>query len=208
MFVFAALVGALFLGVLLVIEVWRFEPLAGAGVVSALPLGAIAVRPLGRRVGRAWRAGAGAALLAGGLVALAWMPDATAGYLAAALAVCGCGLGLATSVLGPAAVQADAGLVRSAGRSVAARHAGLVLGLVLIAPVLAGSLDQATHQATLAGTGALLDAEVSLQKKIPLAWEVRNEIEDTPAARSPTSRRRSNARARATTPTWPPPNPP
>ena len=70
-----------------------------------------------------------------------------------------------------------------------------MLGLALIAPVLAGSLDQATHQATLAGTGALLDAHLALTTKIPLAWEVRNEIEGTPAARCPTSRRRSSARA-------------
>jgi MFS family permease len=41
----AASVGALFLGVLLVVEVWQYEPLAGALAVSALPVAA--ARPPG-----------------------------------------------------------------------------------------------------------------------------------------------------------------
>ena len=44
--VFGALVGALFLAVLLVISVWDYSPIAGAGIVSALPLAALPVRPL------------------------------------------------------------------------------------------------------------------------------------------------------------------
>ena len=40
----AASVGALFLGVLLVVEVWRYEPLTGALVVSALPVAALLAR--------------------------------------------------------------------------------------------------------------------------------------------------------------------
>src|SRR4051794_10765059 len=43
---FGALVGALFLGVLLVITVWGLSPIAGAVVVSALPLGTLAARAL------------------------------------------------------------------------------------------------------------------------------------------------------------------
>ena len=42
--VFAALVGALFLAVLLVITVWGLEPIAGALVVSALPAATLAAR--------------------------------------------------------------------------------------------------------------------------------------------------------------------
>ena len=45
---FGALVGALFLAVLLVISVWDYSPIAGAGIVSALPLAALAARPLER----------------------------------------------------------------------------------------------------------------------------------------------------------------
>ena len=48
--VFAALVGALFLAVLLVITVWGLEPIVGALVVSALPAATLAARRLGRGV--------------------------------------------------------------------------------------------------------------------------------------------------------------
>ncbi|HKP19357.1 MAG TPA: MFS transporter, partial [Gaiellaceae bacterium] len=48
--VFAALVGALFLAVLLVITVWGLDPIEGALVVSALPLASVVTRPLGRGV--------------------------------------------------------------------------------------------------------------------------------------------------------------
>ena len=43
--VFGALVGALFLSVLLVITVWSLDPVVGAVVVSALPAATLAVRP-------------------------------------------------------------------------------------------------------------------------------------------------------------------
>ena len=49
-FVGAASVGALFLGVLLVVEVWQYEPLAGALVVSALPVATLVARQTGPSV--------------------------------------------------------------------------------------------------------------------------------------------------------------
>ena len=54
--VFGALVGALFLSVLLVITVWSLDPVIGAIVVSALPAATLAVRPLARRSTRVRRA--------------------------------------------------------------------------------------------------------------------------------------------------------
>ncbi|MDY7106536.1 MAG: MFS transporter, partial [Actinomycetota bacterium] len=48
---FAAAVGALFLTVLCAIEVWRFEPLGGALVVSALPAATLVAHPLVVRLG-------------------------------------------------------------------------------------------------------------------------------------------------------------
>ncbi|MGH8791659.1 MAG: MFS transporter, partial [Stackebrandtia sp.] len=49
-FLFSGLVGALFLSVLLIIEVWRFTPLAGAAVVSALPAAMLLSRPVATRL--------------------------------------------------------------------------------------------------------------------------------------------------------------
>ena len=68
---FAALVGALFLGVLLLVVVWDYQPIAGAVVVSALPAASFAVRPLGHRLTAAVAGGAGAVVLAAGLAGLA-----------------------------------------------------------------------------------------------------------------------------------------
>src|SRR5918995_2738840 len=48
--VYAALVGALFLAVVLVVTVWGYGPLAGAGIVSALPIAAAGVQPLSARL--------------------------------------------------------------------------------------------------------------------------------------------------------------
>ena len=138
---FAALVGALFLGVLLLVVVWGYEPIAGAVVVSALPVGSLAVRPLAARLRTDVAGAVGALLLAAGLAGLALLPGVSGWLAALAFAFCGAGMGLALAVLGPATLPEGAGLPGAASRSVAARHAGLVLGLLLIAPLLAGNLE-------------------------------------------------------------------
>ena len=73
--VFGALVGALFLAVLLVIVVWQYSPIGGALIVSVLPLAALAARPLARRLPRIAAVCGGCRLLAAGLVALALLPS-------------------------------------------------------------------------------------------------------------------------------------
>ena len=117
-------------------------------------------------------------LIAAGLVALALLPDSSPAYLAAALAVFGAGLGFATDVLGPLATPPAATDGPAANLSIGARHIGLVLGLVAIAPTLAANLEGAADRATLAGTAVVLDANLSVREKIPLAWEIRNVMLD------------------------------
>ena len=63
--VFAALVGALFLGVLLAIEVWRYSPIEGALLMTALPAGMLLARALAAAP-RVLAGVGGALLLAGG----------------------------------------------------------------------------------------------------------------------------------------------
>src|SRR4051794_11343983 len=60
---FGALVGVLFLSVLLVITVWGYSPIAGAAIVSVLPLATVAARPLERRLPPPSAVYGGAALL-------------------------------------------------------------------------------------------------------------------------------------------------
>ncbi|HZT46140.1 MAG TPA: MFS transporter [Gaiellaceae bacterium] len=207
--VFAALVGALFLAVLLVITVWGLEPITGALVVSALPAATLAARPLGRGLSMPLAVGGGSLLLAAGLAALALLPRVSNALVALALAFCGTGIGLAVPVLtrasldleiasgtGPAGpfpspcrgqgpVPEAVSLVRSGAITVAARHAGLVLALVLVAPLLTGSLDDAGRRALLGGTKEILDANVPIRKKVPIALALRDALEQAPRGEVP-----------------------
>src|SRR5262249_30691714 len=91
--------------------------------------------------------------------------------------LCGAGLGLLTGVLDEAALHGPASVIRNGSLVVGARHAGLVLGLVLIAPVLAGSLDRATERSALAGAGVVLDARVPAQDKLKITFAVRDKLD-------------------------------
>jgi hypothetical protein len=116
-------------------------------------------------------------LLAAGLLALALLPRVSNLFVAISLAFCGVGIGLAVPVLTKVALHQDAGLVRSGAITVAARHAGLVLALALVAPLLTSSLDHAGEKALLGGTKAILDANVPLRKKVPIALALRDALQ-------------------------------
>jgi hypothetical protein len=60
-----------------------------------------------------------------------------------------------------------------------------VVGLALVAPVLAGDLEAATREAARAGTATVLDADLPLQEKVPLSTALRDVLEDTPRGRVP-----------------------
>src|SRR5919201_1907011 len=136
---FGALVGVLFLSVLLVITVWGYSPIAGAGIVSVLPAGTLAARPLERRLPGSSAVYGGAALLTAGLVELALLPSASVGFALGALGFCGIGLGLCIPVLSRSALELGAGLSRSGTLTIGVRHLGLVLALACIAPLLASA---------------------------------------------------------------------
>ena len=86
---FGALVGALFLGVLLLIAVWGLSPIAGAAVLSGLPISTVVARFVGDAVGRRVATASGAVLLALGLVGLALLPAPDIVYTTVSLALCG-----------------------------------------------------------------------------------------------------------------------
>ena len=182
--VFGALVAALFLGVLMAIEVWRYDPLQSALLVSALPLGML----LGRLVQAAPAVGlavGGALLLAMGLVMLAFVPGAAPVLAAAAFAICGAGFDLVHEVLDGAAVPEDEPPVRAGAVTIGARHAGLVLGLALIAPVLSSSLSAGIERATLGATQTMLLTDLPLSDKVPVTWALRTAIDEAPRGQVP-----------------------
>jgi MFS family permease len=182
---FGALVGAVFLAVLVLVAVWDLGPLAGAGVVSTLPAGGLLVRPLSALCVERLAIAAGAILLALGLVGLAVLPAASAVYAGLALAVCGAGLGLALPPLTRRSVDVGAGLTRSGTISIAARHVGLVVALVAIAPLLGYELDRGAERAALNATAVILDAPLPLGQKVPIVLDLRDEFEKTPAGEIP-----------------------
>jgi MFS family permease len=183
--VFGALVGALFLSVLLVITVWRLEPIVGALVVSSLPAAALAARPLARGLTPRLAVGGGALLLAAGLSSLALLPRVSNTLVAVSLAFCGAGIGLAVPILTRASLDQDAGLVRSGALTIAARHAGLVAALALVAPLLTSALDSAGQRALLGGTRVILDGDISLRQKVPIALDLRDALESAPKGEVP-----------------------
>lgn len=184
-FTYAALVGALFLAVLLVVTVWGYGPLAGAGIVSALPLAAVAARPLSRRLSSPADLAGGSALLAAGLVALALLPASDPAYAIPALGLAGAGLGLALPPLTRASVPDQGELARSAVVSVGVRHLGLFVGLLAVAPLLAAELDEAEDRATINATAVILDAQLPLQTKVPVALDLYDEFQQTPEGEIP-----------------------
>ncbi|MFL5925783.1 MAG: MFS transporter [Gaiellaceae bacterium] len=191
---FGALVGVLFLSVLLVITVWGYSPIEGAAIVSVLPLATLAARPLEQRLPRLTAVYGGSALLALGLVALALLPSTSVGFLVGALALCGVGLGLSVPILSNAALDVGAGLSRSGTLSIGIRHLGLVLAIALIAPLLASELPPAGHRAELRATAVLLDAPIGLTSKIPIALDARTEFARAQAGEIPDLARPFDAR--------------
>jgi MFS family permease len=184
-FTFAALVGALFLAVLLVVTVWGYGPLSGAVIVSALPLAALAARPLSRRLPTPADLAGGSVLLALGLIGLALLPASDPVYAVPALALAGAGLGLALPPLTRASVPDHGEVMRSAVASVGVRHLGLVVGLLAVAPLLAAELDEAADRATINATAVILDAPIPLQTKIPVALDLYGEFQAAPEGEIP-----------------------
>jgi MFS family permease len=184
LFLFGSVVGALFLSVLLVVTVWEFSPIEGALVVSALPLAGLAVRPLARRLSLVEGVVAGALLMVGGLLGLALLPASSAAYAIPALALCGAGFGLAVPPLTRASVD-EADLGRSATLSVGARHLGLVIGLAAIAPLIASTVESAGAKATTSAIDSILEARISVFKKVPIALALRDEFDKAQAGEIP-----------------------
>jgi MFS family permease len=165
-----ALAAALFLIVLLMIEGWRHSPIVAALAVSVMPIAALATGPLARTVSdpRA-RAAAGAILVAGGLAGLGLLPRALVVATFPSQILVGAGLTLVLSALTETALEGRAPQAIHGGWTIAARHAGVVAGLLLLTPIFTADLVTERSAAEQAGTAALLDADLPATFKIDLA---------------------------------------
>ena len=173
----AALAAALFLIVLLLIEGWRHSPIVAALAISVMPLAALAATPLARTVAdsRA-RAAAGAILVAGGLAGLALLPRALIVATFPSQILVGVGLTLVLSALTETALEGRAPQAIHGGWTIAARHAGVVAGLLVLTPIFTADLVAQRDAAEQAGTAALLDAELPIATKVDLAQRLNDQL--------------------------------
>jgi MFS family permease len=173
----AALAAALFLIVLLLIEGWRHSPIVAALAVSVMPVAAVGARPLARAVAEARaRAAAGAILVAGGLTGLGLLPRALIVATLPSQILVGAGLTLVLSALTETALEGQAPQAIHGGWTIAARHAGVVVGLLVLTPIFTADLVTQRDAAEQAGTAALLDADLPATFKIDLAGRLSDEL--------------------------------
>jgi MFS family permease len=172
------LVAALFLIVLLLVEGWGMEPAAAGVVVTVMPLAAItAARFVPSSVGIGMRTSSGIVLVAGGLACLAFLPHAGWAWTIPPQLLVGAGLGLSLAALTERAVSGRAQQVVHGGWTLAARHAGVVVGLLLLAPVLTTALDRNQDEALRAGAAEVLDSRIEPLDKLRLAQNVLDEVD-------------------------------
>lgn len=173
----AGIAATLFLVVILLIEGWGLTPVGAAVVVSVVPVSTL----IGARVGRGvsdprHRAAAGAILLAGGLAGLAFLPKALVLLTVPPQILAGLGLALVLSALTETALHGRSDGALHAGWTIASRHAGVVVGLILLTPIFTASLETQREAALDAGTAILLDADLPAGTKLELAQRLPEEL--------------------------------
>jgi MFS family permease len=174
----AALAAALFLVVLLLIEGWRLTPIAAAAAVTLLPACSLLAAPLARRVAAVdARAAAGVILIGGGLAGLGLLPTASVLLTFPPQALVGVGLALTLSALTEAALAGRSAQAIHGGWTIAARHAGVVAGLLVLTPIFTADLEAERDDAEAAGTAALLDSRLPPGDKLALAERIAAQIE-------------------------------
>ncbi|HKO38738.1 MAG TPA: MFS transporter, partial [Solirubrobacterales bacterium] len=175
----AAIMAALFLLVLLLIEGWRLSPIEAALVVSVMPLAAILGGKLADFVPDARsRAAAGAILVSGGLAALAFLPKATIVLTLPPQVLVGIGLSLVLSALTETALGGRAPQAIHGGWTISSRHAGVVIGLLALTPIFTADIEQQRRDAIDAGTAVILDSTVNPLLKLDLAEKVSGQLDE------------------------------
>jgi len=167
----AALTAALFLLVLMLVDGWGMDPIAAAAAVSVMPAAAILASAAGR-FALTGIALSGVILVGGGLAGLAILPDSEVVWTFAPQVLIGCGLAL---TLGPLTVAALGGLTPDGlhgGWTVAFRHGGVVLGLIILTPLFTADLDSQEIAAERAGAAAVIDSNLSIRAKLDLGQAV------------------------------------
>jgi len=173
----AALTGVLFLLVLLLVSGWSLDPLTAALAVSVLPVAAVA----GERIpgAAATRASAGCALVGGGVLGLAVLPDAEVVWIILPQILAGVGMGMALPALAGELLPEET--PGQAARLLSFRHAGITIALLILAPIAAGQLDSTVSDVREQGAALVLDARLPPLDKIEMAGPLVADLEPTDA---------------------------
>ena len=178
----AALTAALFLLVLMLVDGWGMDPIAAAAAVSVMPAAAILASVAASRVHLRDIAISGTILVAGGLAGLALLPGSEVVWTVAPQILIGIGLAL---TLGPLTLAALGGLAPDGlhgGWTVAFRHGGVVLGLLILTPLFTADLDAQETAAERAGAAAVIDSDLSIQAKLRLGQGVADALANSGAS--------------------------
>lgn len=174
----AGLTAALFLLVVLLTEGWGLTPLQAALVVSLIPLAALIAGRIRMQPETAGPfAVAGAIAIAGGLAALGLIPGASADLTVAPQLLIGAGLALSLPVLTAAALGGRDPDGSRAADTLAARHGGIVAGILLLTPLLSLQLDAQHDAGRDAGAALVLDAPLAPQTKLEISEAVGGRID-------------------------------
>ncbi len=182
----ASLTAALFLIVLLLINGWGHTPLTAAAVVSLMPISSlIAYRVLPSRGDPRVRAACGSILVAGGLLALSVLPGADWVWLIVPQILIGAGLALALGALTEDALAGRSPIAIHGGWTIASRHAGVCIGLLILTPIFTGDLQHQQDLAEAAGTRIILDSPLSFSDKLKLGDHIIQQIQTGSVTRPP-----------------------
>lgn len=166
----AGLTAALFLLVVLLTEGWGLTALQAALVVSLIPASALIAGRVPLRPATSGPLAVGGALaIAGGLAALGVIPGASPDLTAAPQILIGAGLAVALPVLTDAALGHRDPEGSRAAETLAARHAGIVAGILLLTPLLSLQLDAQHDAGRDAGAALILDAPLPPETKLELS---------------------------------------
>jgi len=138
----------------------------------------------GARIG-SLTANAGLTLLSAGLLGASLPTHRELGWVTVALALLGSGLGLAFPGLTTAALAGAEPASRRAAKTVAARDAGILLGLLILTPVFVSQLHNAPNRALPAAARAVLTAPLPLLLKLSLIPGLEADYHQAPQSELP-----------------------
>jgi hypothetical protein len=127
----------------------------------------------------------GTVALAAGLTVLAVVSHRQLGWVVVALGLCGTGLGVAFPAFTLYALRSSGKPAARAARTVAARDAGIVLGLLILTPVFVHELNTASDRAVSQVAAAVFTAPIPDDLKAQLAAGLLAANANAPQSRLP-----------------------